>query len=315
VKKNIVYIVHGPARYFDEARFSILTLVHLLRTSGCSDYRIWVWTARPQLLPRHEVIIYKDLDESSLEAMRGPLGLVHRIKLIVLAEAAAAIKEDFVYVDGDSRWLQLPDVEFEELQRSSAKSRGLLYMNGIDGTLSEQFIGKYYRYLTRNHAALKALFGIAEGPWRIWNAGVLGMRYSSSKVLLGESLALCDALVPWLTPRIYVEQLALNLVATKYFDIHPFQRAIDHYWDCSFEASIHLCEFFKRMPEDAALFSQAETAYNLAWDRRLFRAMRRHPRYRFRRWRQRLRASFAKRFIDIKARKLRKRSGISKSHP
>lgn len=306
VKKNIIYIVHGQPRYYDEARFSLLTLLHLLKGSQSKDYKIWVWTPRPHLLPRHEAITYQNLEQARLPSMRGPLDLVHRIKLVVLAEAAKIVGEHFVYVDGDTRWLHLPDQEFDQLKGPPGSSRELLFMNGIDGTLSESFKSGYFQYLNENSAALKGRFGIADPPWNIWNAGVLGMKCHKAEKLLLESIRLCDALVPWLTPRIYVEQLALNLIAPMDFDIESFQRPIDHYWDCSFEASIYVRDFFASPTLDSDLSAQAEAAYNLAWERKFFWTMQKQPKYRFLRWKHRLRASLHKRIMDLKARRLRK---------
>jgi hypothetical protein len=57
-KKHIVYIVHGPRRYYDEATFSLLTLLHLLRLAKNSEYKIWVWTPHPANLPQHDFISY-----------------------------------------------------------------------------------------------------------------------------------------------------------------------------------------------------------------------------------------------------------------
>ena len=309
MKNNIVYIVHGHARYYDEARFSLLTLLHLLKRSQSKDYKIWVWTPRPHLLPQHEAITYQNLEQARLPSMRGPLDLVHRIKLVVLSEAAKIVGENFVYVDGDTRWLHLPDQEFDQLKGPPGSSKELFFMNGIDGTLSESFKSGYFKYLSENRAELMARFDIADPPWNIWNAGVLGMKSHKAKKLLVESIRLCDTLVFCLTPRIYVEQLALNLVAPKYFHIQPFQRAVDHYWNCSFEASIYLRDFFARTSKCSDLGAQAEAAYNLVWERQFFWAMQKQPKYRLLRWRHRLGASLRKRVIDLKALRLRKSSG------
>lgn len=307
MKNNIIYIVHGHARYYDEARFSLLTLLHLLEVSQRRDYKIWVWTPRPDRLLQHEAIAYQDLEEIALPSMRGPLDMVHRIKLVVLSEAAKIVGENFVYVDGDTRWLQLPDDEFDQLNGPPDGPKELLFMNGIDGTLSESFKSGYFQYLSENRAELKARFGIADPPWNIWNAGVLGMKSQKAEKLLIESIRLCDELVCWLHPRIYVEQLALNLIAPNDFEMQPFKRAIDHYWDCSFEASIYVRDFFARTSKNNELTAQAEAAYHSAWDRKLFWAMQKQPKYRLLRWRHRLGASLRKRVIDLKALRLRKK--------
>jgi hypothetical protein len=241
--------------------------------------------------------------------MRGPLDLVHRTKLEVLIKAADKIEGDFVYVDGDTRWLDLPDSEFSALLESPEEPNAVLFMNGVGGVLSETFKAGYYRHLMDKQAALSSSFGIGAPPWEIWNAGVLGMKRSRAAAFLKESIALCDALIPWLKPRIYVEQLALNLVAAPRFNIRAFQRPIDHYWDCSFEASIYMQKFQGRIGKVTNLSQQAEAAYILSWDRKLFRVMQKQPRYRLLRWWYRLRSSVNKRALDVRARKLRKTLG------
>jgi len=304
-EKHIVYIVHGPRRYYDEATFSLLTLLHLLKLAKSNEYKIWVWTPHPENLPQHDFISYQRINEALLFQMRGPLDLVHRVKLEVLIKAADKIDGDFVYVDGDTRWLDLPDSEFSALFESPEEPNAVLFMNGVDGILSETFKAGYYRYLMDNQATLSSSFGIGAPPWEVWNAGVLGMKRSCAAAFLEQSITLCDALIPWLKPRIYVEQLALNLVAARRFSIRAFQSPIDHYWDCSFEASIYVQKFLVRIGKVTNLSQQAEAAYTLSWDRKLFRAMQKQPRYRLLRWWHRLRSSANKRALDMRARRLR----------
>lgn len=304
MNKHIVYIVHGPQCYYDAAYFSLLTLFHLLESADSKHYKVWVWTPRPDKMPQHPAVVYRPITENRLRLMKGPLCFVHRIKLALLVEVARTIRNHFVFVDVDTRWLELPDTEFDRLHSESGSGHNLFFMNGVDGVLSEQFKAGYYRYLTDNYSQLKAAFDIIGPPWHIWNSGVLGMTHQASEGLLVDSLALCDALVPCLKPRIYVEQLALDLIVPARCKVESFKRPIDHYWDCSFEAYIYLRKFFAMLSKNQVLSEQAELAFNLPWHRETFRSMQKAPRYRLLRWHHRLRASFGKRIVDWRARRL-----------
>src|SRR5438067_964247 len=113
--KTIVYLVHGADKFYAQARLSILTLLDLLLKRARDDYRVVVYCDRPTRLPRHPFIHPVPLSAARLADWRGPIGYVHRVKIEALRDLAARAPDPFVYVDSDTRWLRLPDAEFESL--------------------------------------------------------------------------------------------------------------------------------------------------------------------------------------------------------
>ena len=51
MQQHIVYVVHGPLKYYDQARLSILTALNLMLEAQRDDLRICVYAQQPERLP------------------------------------------------------------------------------------------------------------------------------------------------------------------------------------------------------------------------------------------------------------------------
>jgi hypothetical protein len=307
---TLVYIVYGPDKYFQQARFSLLTLLHLIESAprGTLPLRVAVWSTRPGCLPKHSCIRHERIDPRIVSAWRGPLDFVHRAKIAALQHVASSTEGRWLFVDTDTRWMRLPDEEFLVSQRQTCDGKPVLVMSCHEGELSQHYHPAYYAMLRRLDPGKLATLGVGVPPWPMWNTGVLGGHGSWLPDFYRDALVLNDALLPWLRPRLYVEQLAISLLADQRCDVRLFEGFLDHYWDCSFEASIYLENFFALTRLMPALPLQAEMAFHLDWDKSLFRRMQKQPRYRFRRWRSRVVSSLGKRKNDLNAARLRRSS-------
>ena len=87
MRKTILYLSHGGPNYYDQTRYSVLTLLALLFEHNRNDVCIAVYTDRPDLLPAHDLIRAVRVEPKDFAAWRGPLNYVHRIKLCVLRRA------------------------------------------------------------------------------------------------------------------------------------------------------------------------------------------------------------------------------------
>lgn len=307
MSKNIVYLVHGGNKFYDQARLSILTLLDPLFKQGREDYQIVVYCDKPHLLPQHEFVRSRPVTPEQLQRWRGPLDFVHRIKLEMLRDAASRFQDPFIFVDCDTRWLRLPDAEFEALSApAAAGQKPAFFMHMNDGEISATFYPHYFRHLNRHAAMQLAPWHIKPGPWQMWNSGVIGVAPSIAGTFFDDALAISDLLHLYLRPRIFTEQCAFALLAATRFDVRPFDHCLHHYWDYSFEAPTYLDSIFAGLDPALSLEQQADYCGRFKWDESKLRAIRSLRSTRFRRWIAKVRNSLNKRRIDVKAAQLRR---------
>lgn len=305
MNKNIVYLVHGGRKFYDQARMSLLTLLDFLFKQRRHDYRIVVYCDDPQSLPQHPFIHFIRIPPEQLKSWRGPLEHVHRIKLEILRNAAARLIDPFIYVDCDTRWLRLPDVEFEALVPDSSAGKPVFFMHMNDGELSPTFYPHYFHHLTTYASLELAPWGIRPRPWLMWNSGVVGVSPKNAGSFFDEALAVCDLLLPYLRPRLFTEQCAISLLAQSRFEVRPFDHCLHHYWNFSSEAPIYLESIFTGLSATMSIEQQAAFCGLLVWDESQLRKLQSMPINRLRRRVAKLKNSFYQRRIDLRAARLR----------
>src|SRR5258707_8605008 len=133
MQKIILYLSHDGQKYHDQTRYSVLTLLALLLQQNRNDFRIAVYTDRPDLVPAHDLVKPIRVNAGEFAGMRGPLQYVHRIKLEVLRRAPGDLGTPLVYVDSDTRWLRIPHEPFATLSGSGIPSTCFLYK--VEGSL------------------------------------------------------------------------------------------------------------------------------------------------------------------------------------
>ncbi len=304
--KNIVYLVHGGKKFYDQARLSILTLLDHLFRQQCDDYRIVVYCDKPQLLPRHTFVGSVPITLQQIQRWRGPLDFVHRVKLEVFRDAVSRFQDPFIFVDCDTRWLRLPDAEFDALAAPPVTGqKPAFYMHMNDGEISARFYPHYFRHLNQHAAVQLAPWGVKPGPWQMWNSGVIGISPRAAGSYFDDALAMADVLYLDLRPRIFSEQCALALLAATRFDVRPFDHCLHHYWDYSFEAPEYLDTLFAGLDPAASLEEQAAYCGRFNWDETQLRAIRARRDTRFRRWIAKVKNSLYKRRIDLKVLQLK----------
>ena len=108
MKGFIVYHVHGLDGFYQQARFSILSLVDLLRREGRTDIQILVYADRPKEFAHYPFTQTVFMSRRQVMAWSGPFRYVHRVKLEVLNHAIGAFGLPLLYVDGDTRGCAFP---------------------------------------------------------------------------------------------------------------------------------------------------------------------------------------------------------------
>jgi hypothetical protein len=301
--KTILYHSHGGQKYHDQTRYSVLTLLALLLEQNRNDFRIAVYTDRPDQLPAHDLIRPLRVGHSELVAWRGPLDFVHRIKLEVLRRALGAFGGPLIYVDSDTRWLRIPDEPFAAL---SSNGPPTCYLYKAEGPVSARFHSGCFDLLRKKRHALMEWHLAPDPPWIMWNAGTVGLP-SRSEGFIDETLRLNDELLLHASHRTFVEQLSLSLVAASRFEVRPFDAYLEHWWSYGSELPILLPRFFDSLTPDLTVREQAALAAQFPLTESDLRAIQVLPANRFARWRAKIRNSFYKRKIDMRAYALRRR--------
>jgi hypothetical protein len=303
MQHTIIYLSHGGQKFYDQTRFSVLTLLDLLLKQQREDFRIVIFTDRPEQSPAHDFIRSVHVTAKELKHLRGPLEYIHRIKPEILRRAQAELGLPLMYVDCDTRWLNIPDEKFKLLTGSGPQRNSIVpvfYLHKFEGTLSANFYPNYLRLLDEKRNRLVEWNLRADPPWTMWNSGAIGVP-SGATGLVDDVLAVIDDLILEVRQRIYIEQLAFSLVATSRFQVKPFDDCLAHYWNYGSEVPILLRRFFGSFPSGLSIEKLAERCAQYPLDRPMLEKLQSLRSSRFRRWRAKVRNSLHKRKIDIKA--------------
>ncbi|GLU35355.1 hypothetical protein WKR88_27870 [Trinickia caryophylli] len=294
---HVIYSSFGGRKYHDQTRFSVLTLLHLLLEAKRTDIRIVVYTDAPATVPKHDLVISMPFTAQQLAEFRGPLEYVHRVKVAMLQHAAKHFGTALLYIDGDTRWRELPNDVFEQLALGNN-----IYMHVDEGRLSEQFFPSYFHALENLRAPLQS-FGMQFGTpdLTMWNAGVIGVP-AGSDAFLARVLAVNDFLFPRLTPRNWVEQLAWALAVAERDDVVALGDKLHHYWNYSYEAPIYLAEIFSGIDENWSVERQAEYCAKYDWSEARLKELVAAPEHKRQRRLKKWRASIQKRKMGLRIR-------------
>lgn len=286
---NIVYLSHGGKKYYDQTRFSILTLLHLLSKNQCNDVRIVVYTDYLSSVPQHEWVQIILLGKEQIQSYRGRFDYTHRIKIKVLQRATQELGTDLLYVDCDTRWLQLPHDIFDAIRSGGA------CMHTHEGDMGQDFFAACIQYKTQLHDL--GVLDITKSS--MWNAGAIGVP-SGATDFFDTALAVSDFLFTRVKAKNWIEQLAISLAAHNRYELHALgDDVLHHYWNYSFEAPIYLSEVFSAMAHGLTLGQQAEYCANLEWSEERLQELQRDPKNRNLRWIKKMRNSFYKRKIEL----------------
>src|SRR5215471_16466953 len=302
--KTVLYLSHGGQKYREQTRYSVLTLLALLLERNRNDFHIVVYSDRPDQVPAHDLVqpIYVGPDEFA--SWRGPLDYVHRINLEVLRRALSDFGAPLIYVDSDTRWLRIPDEPFASLSGSGTPPA--CYLHKIEGSISANFFPQYFGLLCRKRRKLIEWRLPPDPPWITWNAGTVGIP-SRNAGFVDDVLQVTDELLPYVGYRSGVEQLALSLVAPSRFEVQPFDAYLEHWWPYGSELPLLLQRFLDPLPPGLPVPEQAARAAQFCIVESELRAIQSLPAHRFARWCAKVRSSFYKRKIDLRAWALRRR--------
>lgn len=266
MKGFIVYHVHGRRAFYQQARFSILSLVDLLQNEGRNDIQILVYADRPTEFAHYPFTQAILMSAAQARTWSGPFRYVHRIKLEVLNHASKSFGLPLLYVDGDTQWLRIPDVPLDLLRKPRKPGEvPPFYMHACEGAITPDAHGEYYRELAA-HAPLLQRHGIGDvARWVMWNAGALGVPVGSEG-LFKEALELLDDLMKTTRATTYIEQALMSALITARFEVEGLTDYIYHYWNTSKEVQVVLKRFFSSMSSEHDFARELEAYRGFEWN-------------------------------------------------
>ncbi len=235
----LVFLCYGNIGIFHECAYALLTLSRLYGGKLPDDWEIWIYTDKPEFfralggcpLPLH----YRTLDAATIQQWKGPHGFVHRVKIALLQEFAAAHTGNILYSDTDVVFSDRLEPVFSKI------GYGSLYMHVAEGIVGEghnPVLTKLAKHTRRHH--LQSPSGQPLAQMVMWNAGVLGFN-SRLATLLEGVLEFTDREYGRF-PKHIVEQFAFSVYFGQHGPIKSAAHYITHYWNL--KEARHVLEAF-----------------------------------------------------------------------
>ena len=271
---NIIYISHTSQKFYDQTRFSILTLLHLLVQKNDRAIQIIVYTDSPESVPSHPLISIKKISQDLIKRFKGPFHFIHRVKLKVLLDESRKNTEPFLFVDSDTRWLSYPEELLQVMSSKEAAISPTCYLHVRESDNLANISDQYNKMYANFGPALQTLGVNLDQPFQMWNTGAVGVNHGAID-FFEKSLKLADFLIPRVLPTYWLEQTSLSMIAINHYQVKPLtEKILHHYWNYSFEAPFYLKQIFQEMSETKQfepqnLEEQAKFCFEYNWDNKV----------------------------------------------
>lgn len=241
-KNIIVFQAYGNQSILNECVFSLLTLTRI--GQSFSDLQVWIYTDNEAYFKSFTAcpvpIYYRTIDAAQIKEWRGATDFVHRVKIQILKDLAAAQPQaNILYLDTDTEFLQPVDTVMQRI------AEGQLFMHVDEGVIREEgnpILKKLNKFLADNRS-----IPVDDGTITVsddvvmWNAGVLGFR-AADAAMLNDVLSVTDVLHKKYQKHI-IEQFAFSLIFQNKQQIKAAYPCIMHYWNLK-EFRVILDSFF-----------------------------------------------------------------------
>lgn len=218
---NFIYLAHSQERFLRQTVFSILSYQRFLLNSDL-PHRIVVFTDEPTFFEPLGVSTQL-ITEKQKTDWRGSIDFVHRMKIMVMIEAAEKFEGRLFFLDSDNYALQDPTKFLKTWEDDTVIMEKMEYVLDKPGDL----VGKKYKRF------FKKTSNFADGDYVVtmnqncWNSGIIGIPESGRK-LLPEILSVCDDMHTKFNKHLS-EQMAFSIVLSKHYEVVPF-KPFTHHW-------------------------------------------------------------------------------------
>lgn len=187
--RRLLYFCYGKQEIYDQAIYSILTLLHVAGRSA-TDWRVVVYCERPEAfaaLPVETVAV----DAAMLDAWLGPSDYQHRRKTCAIIDALERFGGQVIFIDSDTWFRRAPGPLFRRVGPRAAcfhLCEGLVHATQTppDNALVRQLESADYRLSDGVPVRI-------DRRTRMWNTGVVGVD-ASDLGRVREALTLSDAI-------------------------------------------------------------------------------------------------------------------------
>lgn len=257
---TIVYQAYGATDILNQTIFSIASLLKKAE----HDIKVIIYTDRKMDLEnffqQDSRVLFEEITKEQINAWRGKINFVHRVKIEVLKDCGKKYPGDLIYLDGDTYFLDDPEEIFALISDEYS------IMHTAEGSLEEGkdiLARKIYWFAKKNGIGIDTV---------MWNAGVIGLSESNKK-LFDPVLQMTDQIYK-LYPKHIMEQLAFSYHLQKNTTIMPADGIVYHYWDQKPDYQKNINQFLEKNPT----LKQALEAYDsFAWPKEPKRKNRKTP--------------------------------------
>ncbi len=241
----IVFQCYGDEGIFHECAYALLSLTAIYGSRGPANTQIWIYTDKPEWFAAFRncnlPLNYCTMSATQIQAWRGSIDFVHRVKIEVLKDLTKDKNGNILYMDTDVVLTHPVDNMFRKM------SEGNVYMHVMEGIVSSRMnpifakLDTHLRDNTPMQVNGKPLWDLA-----MWNAGVLGFN-TKHRYLLDDILTFTDTEYPKF-PKHVVEQFAFSVFFRQAGQIKAAAPYLLHYWNLK-EARTALASFFRYFAE------------------------------------------------------------------
>lgn len=165
---RIVYQSYGNNDVFKQTLFSIFTLQYYLSETRINfPYSIIVYTDKPEIFSKYNLETSL-LSQNLIQKWKGKYNFLHRVKIIIIEDAARRSNDSIIYIDSDTYFIKSPILLFKKISSEIS-----LMLN------NEGQISKNNQKLLFNFLSNKTNLDIGNNKIFMWNAGLIGIDKSN----------------------------------------------------------------------------------------------------------------------------------------
>lgn len=165
---RIVYQSYGNNDVFKQTLFSIFTLQYYLSETRINfPYSIIVYTDKPEIFSKYNLETSL-LSQNLIQEWKGKYNFLHRVKIIIIEDAARRYNDSIIYIDSDTYFIKSPILLFKKISSEIS-----LMLN------NEGQISKNNQKLLFNFLSNKTKLDIGNDKIFMWNAGLIGIDKSN----------------------------------------------------------------------------------------------------------------------------------------
>jgi len=165
---RIVYQSYGNNDVFKQTLFSIFTLQYYLSETRINfPHSIIVYTDKPEIFSKYNLETSL-LSQNLIQEWKGKYNFLHRVKIIIIEDAARRYNDSIIYIDSDTYFIKSPILLFKKISSEIS-----LMLN------NEGQISKNNQKLLFNFLSNKTKLDIGNNKIFMWNAGLIGIDKSN----------------------------------------------------------------------------------------------------------------------------------------